>query len=330
MTTTITDHVARYIETRQALGYRFATNEVLLKSFARFAEASGETFIRSGIAIDWASASKAALPDTPVRRLHAVHDLALWLNAEDERHEVPHRDALGQRTQQRPQPYLMSVADIRKVLTAALSVRPAGTIAPLTWHYLFGLIAATGLRISEALALMFDDITPDGLMIRDTKFGKTRMVALHPTSWKALNLYLEARLRETTPDRHLFVITTGRSPCRQQAGHVFRKLAEQVGLREPGAGRGPSLHSLRHSFAVRSLELLPADVRPRTVFVIPQPWRSCMPQATSGRSPCGSVMQTSGPPICTSVPARPRSWTSWRATRRRPSDPEPSSVSGTA
>ncbi|MCY4560270.1 MAG: tyrosine-type recombinase/integrase, partial [Chloroflexi bacterium] len=104
--------------------------------------------------------------------------------------------------------------------------------------------------------LMLDDITPDGLVIRDTKFGKTRMVALHPTSWKALNLYLEVRLRETTPDRHLFVIATGRSPCRQQAGRVFRKLAEQVGLREPGAGRGPSLHSLRHSCATYPLNSL--------------------------------------------------------------------------
>ena len=109
---------------------------------------------------------------------------------------------------------------------------------------------------------MLDDITPDGLVIRDTKFGKTRMVALHPTSWKALNLYLEARLKEATPDQHLFVIATGRGPSRRNANHVFLKLAEQVGLRKPGAERGPTLHSLRHSFAVRSLEMLPADARP--------------------------------------------------------------------
>jgi len=262
MTTTITDHVARFVETRKALGYRFNKNEETLGSFARFAEASGETFIRSGTAIAWASASKNASTETQVRKLRVVHDFALWLNAEDKRHEVPHRDALGQKSRQRPQPYLISVPDIRKLLTAALSVGPAGTIAPLTWHYLFGLVAATGLRIGEALALMLDDITPDGLVVRDTKFGKTRMVALHPTSWEALNLYLEARLRETTPDRRLFVIATGRSPGRRYANLVFLKLAEQVGLREPGATRGPTLHSLRHSFAVRSLEMLPAGTMP--------------------------------------------------------------------
>lgn len=262
MTATITSHVARFVATRKALGYRFTRNEEWLGSFARFAETRNETFIRSETVIAWASESKMASSETRIKKLRVVRNFALWLHAEDTRHEVPPLDALGQKTGYRPQPYLISVPDIRKLLTAALSVGPAGTIAPLTWHYLFGLIAATGLRSGEALALTLDDITPDGLVIRDTKFGKTRMVALHPTSWEALNLYLEARLREPTPDRCLFVIATGRSPGGRYARLVFLKLAEQVGLRKPGAKRGPTLHSLRHSFAVRSLEMLPAGARP--------------------------------------------------------------------
>ena len=241
MTTTITDHVVRFVETRQALGYRFTQNGQMLGSFARFAEACNETFIRASTALAWASASKEASSQTQIRRLHTVHDFALWLHAEDDRHEVPHRDALGHASRRRPQPHLVAVPDIRKLLTAALSVGAVGTIAPLTWYYLFGLIAATGLRIGEALALTLDGITPDGLVIRDTKFGKTRMVALHRTSWKALNHYLEARLRETTPDRHVFVIATGRSPGRRYASHVSLKFAEQVGLRKPGAGADPAL-----------------------------------------------------------------------------------------
>ena len=206
MTPTITEHVSRFVETKQTLGYRFKTCGSMLRSFARFAEARNETFLRSETALAWASAS--ASRKEQVRKLHAVRRLALWLHAEGDRHEVPHRDALGRETQCRPQPYLISVSDIRKLLTAAMSVGPAETIAPLTWHYLFGLIATTGLRISEALELTLDDITADGLVIRDTKFGKTRMVALHPTTWTALNLYLEARLKETSPGRHLFVIAT--------------------------------------------------------------------------------------------------------------------------
>ena len=139
---------------------------------------------------------------------------------------------------------------------------PAGTIAPLTWHYLFGLVAATGLRIGEARALTFDDITPDGLIVRDTKFGKSRMVALHPTTRTALNRYLVARCKEKTQDEHLFVLGTGRPPGKTRASAVFLELAEQTGIREPGATRGPSSHSLRHSFAVRSLENLEPGADP--------------------------------------------------------------------
>ena len=262
MTARISDHVARFVETKQALGYRFTQNERILTRFARFAEARGETFIHAATVLEWASASRTASSTTTIRLLHFVHDLALWLHAEDERHEVPHRDALGRRSSWRPQPCLMSVPDIRKLLDAALSRGPAGTIAPLTWHYMFGLMAATGLRIGEALALTLEDVTDDGLVIRDAKFGKTRLVVLHPTSREALDLYLAARLRERTPDRHLFVIATGRPPRREHADDVFRKLAEQAGLRKPGEKRGPTPHSLRHAFAVRSLENLSPGTRP--------------------------------------------------------------------
>lgn len=262
MTIRLSDQVARFVETKQALGYRFTQNEWILKRFARFAEARGETFIRTTTVLDWASASRTASASSTIRRLHVVHDLARWLHAEDERHDVPHRDALGRRSSWRPPPCLISLPDIRKLLDAALSRGPAGTIAPLTWHYLFGLMAATGLRIGEALALTLEDITDDGLVIRDTKFGKTRLVVLHATSQVALDRYLTTRLKERTPDRHLFVITTGHPPSRQHAGQVFRQLAEQAGLRQPGERRGPTPHSLRHSFAVRSLENLPPGTHP--------------------------------------------------------------------
>ena len=259
MTTTIAEHAGRFVAMKQKLGYRFIRCGQVLRSFARFAEARGETFIRSGTALEWASASTAASRSERVRNLRAVHRFASWLHAEDARHEVPPRDALGHLAKRRPPPHLVSVPDIQKLLTAALSMGPADTIAPLTWHHLFGLLATTGLRIGEAVALTLDDITADGLIIRDTKFGKTRMVVLHPTARDALNRYLTTRRKEKTPDEHLFVIATGRCPCRKYATFVFRTLAEQVGIRKPGAARGPTPHSLRHSFAVRSLENLAAD-----------------------------------------------------------------------
>ena len=260
MTTAIAEEVARFVAIKQKLGYRFTTDARTLLNFARFAAHRNEAFIRSGTALEWAS--KAASQRQRVRRLHSVHRFARWLHAEDARHEVPPRDALGHPPRRRPKPHLISIQDIKKLLTAALSMPPVGTIAPLTWHYLFGLVAATGLRIGEARALTLDDITPDGLIVRDAKFGKSRMVALHPTTRDALNRYLVARRSETTLDGHLFVLGTGRPPSQTRVSAVFLKLAEQTGIREPGATRGPSLHSLRHSFAVRSIENLDPGADP--------------------------------------------------------------------
>lgn len=257
---TITDHVERFVALKRKLGCRFQRDARPLRSFARFAKDRNESLIRSAAAIEWASA--AGSQSEQIRKLHTVHALACWLHAEDERHEVPPRDALGYRSRRRPRPHLISIADIRKLLTAALSVRPVDTIAPLTWHYLLGLIAVTGLRIREGLALTLDDVTPDGLLIRNTKFGKSRLVTLHSSTQDALNRYLLVRRKEKTPDRHLFVITTGGPPCYSRAQKVFRRIAEQTGIREPGAARGPTLHSLRHSFAVRSLERLDPSADP--------------------------------------------------------------------
>ena len=260
MTTAIAEEVARFVAIKQKLGYRFTTDARTLSNFARFAAHCNEAFIRSGTAFEWVS--EAASPRQRVRRLHSVHRFARWLHAEDARHEVPPRDALGHQPRRRPKPHLISIPDIQKLLTAALSMPPAGTIAPLTWHYLFGLVAATGLRIGEVRALTLDDITPDGLIVRDAKFGKSRMVALHPTTRNALNRYLVARRSETTLDGHLFVLGTGRPPSRTRVSAVFLELAEQTGIREPGATRGPSPHSLRHSFAVRSIENLDPGADP--------------------------------------------------------------------
>ncbi|MCY4584326.1 MAG: tyrosine-type recombinase/integrase [Chloroflexi bacterium] len=260
MKLTLTDRVERFVAMKRRLGYRFARNASPLRNFARFAEDRGETSLRSGTAVEWAST--AGPQSERIRRLHAVHALACWLHAEDARHEIPPRDALGYRSGRRPKPHLISIPDTRILLTAALAMPPVGSIAPLTWHYLFGLIAVTGLRIGEALALTLNDITPDGLVVRDAKFGKSRMVALHPTTRDALNRYLSVRRKEQTPDEHLFVITTGGPPCYSRAQKVFQRIAQQTGIRDPGSPRGPTLHSLRHSFAVRSLENLEPGADP--------------------------------------------------------------------
>ncbi|MCY4383001.1 MAG: tyrosine-type recombinase/integrase [Nitrospinae bacterium] len=260
---TMTDHVTRFVAMKQKLGYRFTKNERILRNFARFAEERNEKFVHSGTVLEWVSDAPGVSRPVRVRKLHTLNAFARWMHAEDTRHEVPPPDALGPLCERRPPPCLVTAEEIGKLLAATLRTEPAGTLTPLTWHYLFGLIAVTGLRISEALALTFDDITPDGLIVRGAKFGKSRMVALHPTTRDALNRYLRVRRKAKTPDAHLFVLaSTGRPPGRKFAARVFRRLAERTGIREPGAARGPTPHSLRHSFAVRSIESLGPDANP--------------------------------------------------------------------
>jgi len=122
---------------------------------------------------------------------------------------------------------------------------------------LIGLLAATGLRISEALGLQFSDVTPNGLLIRKTKFQKTRLVPLHPTAVARIELYLQLRRRARPSGQHVFIDDDGR-PLRYRNVYVtFQKLLKTADL-SPSGGRRCRLHHLRHTFAVRALEASPA------------------------------------------------------------------------
>ena len=255
---TMFSHVTRYVGFKRRLGYRFNTQCAMLRNFASFA--GTEESVRSDTVLAWA----AAAPSRPqrARRLQVARNFALWVHLEDGRHEVPPAGAFGPSSRRRRTPALIPVAQIRNLLSAALTVEPVDTINPLTWHYLFGLIAATGLRVSEAVSLTLDDVTADGLVIRETKFRKSRLVAIHPTTRDALNRYLAVRLGQHARSRHLFVLRSGHPPTAKWAGAVFRKLAERTAIRSPHDSGGATVHSLRHSFAVRSLESLSPQCEP--------------------------------------------------------------------
>ena len=135
-----------------------------------------------------------------------------------------------------------------------LELPPTGTITPHTFRFAIGLIATTGLRRSEAVSLRLSDITADGLVVRETKYRKSRLVVLHDSTWRALERYLERRNGRRATDDHLLVLRTGRPPSAVHLSATFRRLARETGLRGGKGEPGPTLHSLRHVFAVRSLE----------------------------------------------------------------------------
>ena len=249
---TMRDHVERYVAFRRHLGHKFVKGERMLRAYADHAMARGDRFAVVSTMIAWASG--ASSPAAKPRRLNSVRRFAIWLHAEDERHEVPPRDALGREQRRRPIPHLLTVPEIRRLMDAALSLPPAGSITPHTYHYAIGLVAATGLRRSEATALRLTDITPDGLIVGPTKFGKHRLVALHQSTRDALGRYLAIRKRTGGVEDRLFVLSSGKPLSPGSLTRAFIRLARQIGLRGGPGEAGPRLHDLRHSFCVRSLE----------------------------------------------------------------------------
>ncbi|MEK8121619.1 tyrosine-type recombinase/integrase [Methylocystis sp. IM4] len=244
-------NVERYVSIKCGLGYKFADQAQMLRKYAAFAEAAGDTYTSASRMIEWAGTGSSVQRSR--EWLRVVRNFAVSMHAEDDRNEIPPRDVFGWGQRPRPRPRILSVSDIERIMRAALSLPPVASITPYTYHYLIGLLAATGMRVSEAIALLESDLTKDGLMIRETKFHKSRLVPIHETTRKALSKYLTLRRRIGGSDPHLFVISTGEPPDRESVTRAFIKLARQLGVRNP-EGRGPRLHDLRHSFAVRSLE----------------------------------------------------------------------------
>jgi integrase/recombinase XerD len=243
--------VQSYVALKHGLGYQFADQEYMLRKYAVFADAASEKHISAARMIAWA----ATAPSTQRSRewLRVARHFAISMHAEDDRHEVPPRDVFGKAKRCRPSPQILAVTDIEQIMQAALSLPPIASITPYTYRYLIGLLACTGMRVSEAVGLLQTDMTVDGLMIRETKFHKTRLVPIEASTRKALMAYLALRRRIGGRDPHLFVVSTGEPPDRASVTRAFAKLARQVGVRGM-KGRGPRLHDLRHGFAIRSLE----------------------------------------------------------------------------
>ncbi|MGO9172728.1 MAG: tyrosine-type recombinase/integrase [Rhodomicrobium sp.] len=244
-------HVDRYVLLHRALGKKFAAQEKPLRQFAEFAQQRAATFITARLILEWAK--EASTPNAARTRFELARALAEFLHGEDPRHEAPVSGLLGRGRRQRPAPYILTPDQIANILAEALKVPGRTPVSPHTYHYLFGLLASTGLRISEALSLHRSDLTDDGLMVRGGKFGKNRLVPLHDSTRAALEQYLTIRLRSYSISDDLFVLGHGHAPTTTRAHVVFVRIVRLLGYREP-SGPGPRLHDLRHTFAVRSLE----------------------------------------------------------------------------
>lgn len=180
--------------------------------------------------------------------------LARYLRAEDIRHEVP-PSVFGAEKRTRPAPCILSPDQIRQLISAAAR-SGYRTLRRDTYSTLFALLACTGLRVSEAIHLRFDDLTPDGLVVRCSKFHKSRLVPLHDTARAGLERYVRRRSAYAPLDPHLFVSLRRKPLLLQDVEVAFRTAARAIGLPDSPRAR-PTPHSLRHTFAVRALQACP-------------------------------------------------------------------------
>jgi integrase len=250
--------VDTYLAGRRAAGFQLTDHEGILRDFARFASAQGDAVVRTRTVLEWVRA-RGGSPLRRCVRLRTVVHFARYLQAEDARHEVPPQDVFGRHRPRRKPPFLFTPQDVKAIVHEARAVGPEGALLPLTYSTLFGLIASTGLRISEAVNLRLEDVTSEGLVIRHTKFEKSRLLPLHGTTRNALDQYLASRGQEAGVCESLFLSRKGRKLHANTVRHVFCRLVRCLGIARGTGQPRPRLHDLRFYFANQVLTNGPED-----------------------------------------------------------------------
>jgi integrase/recombinase XerD len=249
----------RYLSVRRSLGYDLRTDERILRRFARFADQEGASHVDTALFLRW----DAVLPDvgtsTRSARLGKVRLFAQWLSGVDPAHEVPPRGLLPDRYA-RQRPHIYGEAEIAAILKTAQALPSIYGLRPLTCSTLFGLIAVTGLRISEALALDDDDLDAANgvLRVRRGKLGRERLLPLDPSVVTQLVAYAGERdrlLGRAAPAFFVAEAGTRLTDCcaRYNFAHVCQRIGLRAGQQYGRHGRGPRIHDLRHTFAVRTM-----------------------------------------------------------------------------
>lgn len=254
------DHLTEYIAARRALGTQLQEPTHTLSRFIDFLGHKRARFITTPLALEWSQQSKNVQRATWARKLSMVRQFARWLSVVEPRHQVPPPRLLNVR-HRRNKPYIYSDAEIVELMEAAAALQSGRAMKALTLKTLIGLLAATGLRPGEAAALEDRDVDlrTGILVIRESKFGKSRQVPVHESAVMALRNYARVRDR-VIPHRHsssFFVSDTGMALDLGTVRRWFCGISAACGLRKASEGkrhgRGPRLQDLRHTFATRRL-----------------------------------------------------------------------------
>lgn len=241
-----------YLTIRRALGFKLLSQEGRLRRFVAFMDEREELAVTARLAAEWAGSLCG--PATWSSRLATVRAFARHLAVTDPRTEIPPNGVFA--PQRRPRPFIYTEAQISDLMAAMTGLHPTGLQAR-TYQCFFGLIATTGLRFSEAADLPRTevDLVAGVVTIRETKFGKSRVIPVHETTAEALRRYADERDRcpRRKAGAYFFTGDRGAKLNHTNAHKTFIDWTRLAGLRRPGERAGPRIHDLRHTFAVRTL-----------------------------------------------------------------------------
>jgi integrase len=236
------------------MGFKLKRSEYELTRFVAFAAKKNQSFITIDLALAWANRSKIAKQITRESQLSIIRTFARYLIAEDKRTQVPGLRLIPKPPLRRSKPYVYTDIEIDKLIEATKLLN--GKFRQYTYKTLFSLLAVTGMRVGEAIRLDRKDFySNDGLLVvRDTKFGKSREVVLHKSAVEALQKYVNARdCLFKRPDTDAFFLSTvEKRLLYENVNRVFIEILGPAGLKTTKPNR-PRLHDLRHTFVIRSL-----------------------------------------------------------------------------
>lgn len=249
-----------YLSLREALGFQMRAEKVLLPEFVAFVKTHETTGpIRAQIALEWAcQESMHRGPGSAARRLSIARGFLLYLRASVPDTDVPAPGLLP--SPQRPKPFVFTPTQITALLEGAQASRPQGSLRPHTLSGLLGLLASTGLRVGEAIRLQIDqvklELDPPQLHILETKFHKSRIVPLHPSTAERLRHYhaQRAHVHYDGLSDAFFMSEQGQHLNRRGLHDWFARLCRRVAIAPINGGRKPCLSSFRHTFAVTRMQ----------------------------------------------------------------------------
>lgn len=254
-TSLLARHLSDYLAMRRALGFKLERPGALMAQFVGYLDSIGATVITVDAALAWATRPAGASRYWWSARLGAARLLAKYMINFDPATEVPATDLLPS-TRLRATPFIYSPHDVAALMGAATAHTSVPLIAA-TYRTLIGLLAVTGMRVSEAIGLDRDDVDLDEavLVVRHGKFGKSRELVLHPSAVTALRDYaaLRDQIRPWTFTRAWFISSSGARLNYKNVHYRFHRLIRTVGLVPRSATCRPRIHDLRHTFAVSAL-----------------------------------------------------------------------------